>query len=895
MAQVSLRETIMRGGGLEQTSQEELAALAGRKKPIQPLESAVLGANPDQAKMAGTPGQKESAIRSSVKEGSDLTTAIRRGQGRTKATAEEKADTAQREQLGKLSSLETRVDTMAENALKTPVTASATNVLVPNKDLPPEQQELVKKLIANPADTASLQALNTAMGFTDSSQMLSAQDLLAKTTVDSTALGQVYAGSVTDMVTAGSLPLTEMGFNSDPVIAQQELAAALGITTDELSKMNINQLLDQVNNSIADIQQTQNATQAKLVDPNVGPAERASARKQLRDMGAVGVLAANTDLDKLADKIENADTVTVFGEDMPIGEAFKDEHLSGVIASVADGLDDQGNPITDFAKTFMNDPKNEGMAKWIKENLALAKEASANISEEQAGYAALQETNKTISQSKEGGFSISDEAMKSVFPDWGSQRTEAYDTASYPLFGMMANSTDKTLMNNLGQIVNTISDRFPDMMGEFAKLSEKDLKAIAKSPKTIAAYVEMLDEKEKFDNYAANPTDAGMFDILGVADKGELDSLRADIKRAHNFGLISDDEYNKLEQIPGLVNGNMFEMRRKFGTLGPQSFADIKNKLKGGTLADTLAKLGGSAKEFIDGLPAPKMANAFSDDGVMDSGEWNAFVKSGGMKQMDMDKFATFLKNNKGKMDDGAYSSAKSTYDNTIKKKEYDTIAKSTGAKDGKTWLNDLLTDKNQPSYSYNQGDVKGKQAAEAALETQRTLLTQAAADLAALPVNSMDPQARKDMIKALKDKATALGVKQQELVADKNADKGVVPKSETPVEKKTVAYKTKSGDYITAEQYDKGLQEYVDEDYNRAAMLGQVSFESDWDRYDRLKQEYDAAEGYSPVAEGDKGYADYGTKQAEKRKKEAADREIAKQAALERLINQDFYRGIGY
>ena len=91
------KKTTLRGanGQLQQTNRNELNQLAADRglsgAPTSPLAAQLLGANPDAAKMAGTPQQKAKALNPLIDPNNNLQTVQRRQQARTQQTGQEAA------------------------------------------------------------------------------------------------------------------------------------------------------------------------------------------------------------------------------------------------------------------------------------------------------------------------------------------------------------------------------------------------------------------------------------------------------------------------------------------------------------------------------------------------------------------------------------------------------------------------------------------------------------------------------------------------------------------------------------------------------------------------------------------------------------------------------------
>ena len=196
VSMVSVRQRLrLSGGGLAETSVEEIAKLTGRAAaPTSPLEGKVIGGNEDQSKMLGTPAQKISALRTTLQGEQDLSTRLRREQVRREATTGEAEAMKEVGRLQQLGDLESRVEQLAEQALLTGA-GQTQQVQLEAEEGDQAAVDLLNRIRNNPGDIDAIKAFNNLMGRTQVSEMLNAQEILGNFDVSiDPATGQASLG-----------------------------------------------------------------------------------------------------------------------------------------------------------------------------------------------------------------------------------------------------------------------------------------------------------------------------------------------------------------------------------------------------------------------------------------------------------------------------------------------------------------------------------------------------------------------------------------------------------------------------------------------------------------------------------------------------------------------------
>lgn len=548
------------GSGLGQTSSEELQSLTKSAErsiaPSSPMESSVIGASPDVAKMAGTPNQKTSALRVALDQTKNLSDVQRTAQARQQATGQESAQMTKANKAQNLSGLNSRVQALT-NQMLTQAQASSIPTQLNVKpeamaQVPAESQteatEILNRLGTNQATNQDILRLNQLMGKTTTADMLTPEQLKQNFQAD---LGQNLAQATPDQINVSDLDVTTLGFQDNA-----ELAAMLGIPEAELSELNLKELQEQSQKLFNDEFQKVNTLTAQAQDVNLGPAERAEARKTLKDMGATGVAAAESDIDKLADQVANADVVKFNNSEMPVEEMLSDEFVSGLVAQYING--------DDSFKEQLKESEPE-LAKWIDDNKAILDTAVANLDEDVQNFAKIQNDNKLLAKTAAGD--LSDNAMKAFFPDFGSLRDQAYDEATYPEALKIlqdSNYPDKEAQVNLKNEIDRWSEEGASKRAkQLAAMSQADLSKLGVLAPVGTAERNRYNSLVRLSNdqktiALMNPADPDSIARVLVGPSGKMSDLQQtlkDVKAREASGLFKAADKMTLNALDSNKDG----------------------------------------------------------------------------------------------------------------------------------------------------------------------------------------------------------------------------------------------------------------------------------------------------------------------------------------------------
>ncbi len=538
------------GRGLAETSAEELATLTGRTAaPTSPLETGVIGGTDDQAKMAGTPAQKISALRTTLQgDQQDLSTRLRREQVRRKATEEEAAALGGVERLQQLGDLESRVEQLAEKALLTGATAGQEVKLRAEGE--EAAVDLLNRIRDNPNDVEAIKAFNNLMGRTQVADMFNSQDILSNFDVSiDPATGQAKLGgrgleevagalaeSVQDKITSGELNFEEMGFSGI-----DEVASLLGTDSNNLQGMSVQGMLDQLNAQIADEYSTVEDLQRRANDISLGASERAEARKLLREMGAVGIRSAELDIDKLADEIEEANKVEFMGEEMTTEELLDNDYISGLVLNYFQR--------PDFAEQLQDEEPE--LVDFIKKHETMLLDSVAEVDQRLADFSRLQNENLNLQKTSVG--EIDDDIMREWIPGFGEITTDRYQSNPVINYLKSDSQSSKNKEHLMGSLNMLQTKAGAETIKELGQLDINTIQSLGLTDHNSDAYKRTetyYDVANKVQNLDVNNTDA-VAQTLGAENENDLRTVLSESEKKERSGLFGEN--NKNEELREIV------------------------------------------------------------------------------------------------------------------------------------------------------------------------------------------------------------------------------------------------------------------------------------------------------------------------------------------------------
>lgn len=642
-----------KSGQLAKTSTEELAKQTGLPAQLTtPVGNAVLGANPHQAKMAGTPNQKTSALRQSIQGTQDLDTATREKQARNIATTSEQSEVNKSQGLQGLGGLQDRVNDIAKTKLAAGAKAAASSpaALTTATSTIAGMPELVNKLKANPQDQATLASIAQLL---HPGQALTPDEVSHLVSTD-TAAG--IAQKVDNNVKASELP-------GD---VQANIKKAL--PGADLNNMTIEQLQDAIQQEIdAEMSQVSDINQ-KMGSVYTGEAERGAALSDARDLGAVGVTSAENQAQSVNQQIQQGDTITFMGKQVPLSTFLSDDNIANVVRDFIT------NPNSDTNKQLAE--QNPDFTKFVsqyKDTLeAAVKDLAGGVAEQQktvASNAALKKVDLGDGMSGE----LSDDLMKAIFPDWGKVTGKAFDANQSPLLNVLRHNNIPA--GDRKSFINLMNDH-PEFAAELSKLPAQDLERAMKGDgqANLQSNVKTAEALKGLD--AASPDLVKLSNTLGFKDfndmksnieqsialashSGNRDKVIADLKRkgiaftVAKSGQVLIDAAATIKGLKSKAPGTVLSM------VNQQSAAQGGKKI-----ADTVSKAPELSKKMASAAPDGRVDSALEVDKLFNSGKVTGadglkditqFVKSGeyqslpaASKKLISDKAAKFAEQDEG-------------------------------------------------------------------------------------------------------------------------------------------------------------------------------------------------------------------------------------------------------
>lgn len=494
---------------------QELAQQQGMPAPpTTPLGAGLIGANPDQAKMMGTPAQKNAAISLASNPQQNLQTTLRQGQARTQATGAEAGKIEKSQALKDLGAMGDRVNdfinaqrtklqtaTPAEGGAGVQVKAADQFQGYTVADIE-NTKSLLDQWRQNPTDKNLILQVNKALGFDIDHQLDPSEvDALYQSATD--AIAQGGAGVVSDKLTVADL-VQNPAFQYD----EEQLSSLLGVPVTEVSAMSVGD----IQNKIAQIEQEEFANTAELEQKaqsgELGQAERGMARSLGREASATGIRASEADVSRLEDQIANADEVSFGGKAYKVDDLLRDDTISGIIS-------DYMNSGEGSQTRADIDSKEPALSEFIKKNSAVLAQASQQLQQGAKGFQDIQAANKALANV--GNIKLPDELMKAILPEWGELTSTQYSVDNSPVLSMLSGYTDHPELGDAAAAAQKLAQHTkedPNFATQLAGLSTPELAAL--NPGKEGGLFDQFVNTKKDNEWLLNATPA---DIDAVINK----------------------------------------------------------------------------------------------------------------------------------------------------------------------------------------------------------------------------------------------------------------------------------------------------------------------------------------------------------------------------------------
>lgn len=582
-----------------------------------------LGANQDQAKMIGSPAQKQKMARDNLtptKSPVQPQQTLQQAQ-RITAQPEPQTDATQAkdkmDRLSQLGSMGMRLESMIQANLAEAKATQATTAVDQTKinALAPTMQQsaqqalqgyLTARAIGNQEEIQqSLKAVANSLG-------LAAVD---EATINQYFTAQGTAGGLDQpqQVTLGQLDLAEMG-------GAEQIAADLGVSPEALA----NYSLEDFNKAIQDLESKEfnrvQELQAVLANPT-SPQQQEAALRELRSLGYAGQTGLEQQFDTTQQQVRDAGEQSVLslgGREFTIDDITKDKELSELINNV------YADEATLNEWLNSDDPETRSIAEWIQSNKNLIKETQIQMGGEAKSFRDVQKSMDEYRSSIPAAFSdvlFEDEGFLTA-DEWAAKK-EALDAntaiqalKANPSLQTMIDKSDLAWMQQLSteeiEAQAQLTDKIADSLGLQALLEEDGIDGTKiVNPDDNEAVQSAIDKYEKWGNNDSLVTDK---ELMKAFEDGLIsDSVRERLlKKPENRGAVMsvlkfkadvDDSFAEAMADNKIDNK---EMRALLDKVGLSTLADDKNAI---ARLHLLASLGNS-----EAAKKVKLLNSFGID-----------------------------------------------------------------------------------------------------------------------------------------------------------------------------------------------------------------------------------------------------------------------------------------
>lgn len=537
-------------GELEEQTPQELQNLSQKAglamPPITAVGAGMVGANPDQQKMVGTPQQKQAALSMGQSGQNDLATTLRERQVNSQASAQDQQEAQKAKQLQGLSNTQDRVTDFINTqrqkletaAQQTPTTSTpgqsgqgiqlaANSSIFTGKDptWTGNMKNLLQQFQQDPTNMSYVQQINQMLGRGPDTPLQPSEVAgLYQDAVSSIA--SAGAGVVDQQLTVGDL-LSQPSFGYDA----NSLSQLLGVSPDQISKMTLGGLKQQIGAIQAQEYNKTQGLQQQASSGLLGASEQGLAKQALAESSRTGVRATESDVQNLRNQLQNSDQVMFNGKQVGVDDLLKSDNISGIITQYLQAA--PGDP----ARTQLeqNEPQ---LVDFINKNQALLQDASAK---QQAGvtqFNQLQDSNKQAATV--GSQTFSDDIMKSVIPNWGSLTNQVVDPTKVPLLAAAKAMPPAQGAAFVGA-VNGIVSQYPQMKQELLGMSQQDIQDLhLEDPNSYANKLLTANQQavSNLNSVNENDPEAVWTAVLGKSTPGGVDALKQAVANNHEAQVL---------------------------------------------------------------------------------------------------------------------------------------------------------------------------------------------------------------------------------------------------------------------------------------------------------------------------------------------------------------------
>ena len=342
--------------------------------PVSPLMAQIGGANPDQAKMAGSaatvnraPAIPPSESLQEVMKQEDYALT-------TKGPSQEQVDKQAKgaEMTRKYGEMGSRIQAVIDGGgFLATGNITATLDKAETSTLTPEQLTAVTEFASGDQGPEAIVKAKKLLGGLDPFKFLS----------KNSDAGSSAAGAASDKLFLTTEMITSLG--STP----EELSVLLGIPADQLAGKSVEDMQAAIEAQLQQEFSSIDMIKGQLNDPSLGPNERAELIKQLRGMGASGVFATEQEMSNLEAEIEGASTIEFMGEKMTLAELLDDEFISQKSAEYVNAPEDSP------AKKKMREEE-PALAAWLDKHEKAFKDLSDHLDTAASDFGNIQASHE---------------------------------------------------------------------------------------------------------------------------------------------------------------------------------------------------------------------------------------------------------------------------------------------------------------------------------------------------------------------------------------------------------------------------------------------------------------------------------------------------------------------
>lgn len=494
------------------TAAQTAAAAGQAAAPSTPLGTAGLpGATPDQAKMAGTPNQLQSAVGASAPFDPEARSVARAdaptptvaaavdkggvGGGVVPGEAEAKRKVETERLRTAYGDVGMRVDRLIQSAIPAAGAAPATPKFSVG-DLSALEGLETKGAAAQNVTTA-LQSL--AESPDDPARYAAAQRALKDagyTNDPRTLLTQADVGDAAAQ-SAGEVKLTPDVLEKLGVQAGE--LEMLGLDPADAANLTVAQLQDRIDAALAQEEDRLAQLKREAADPNTPANVRAAARDELARAGGTGVTSAAAGASALRDEIAEGGRITVAGRELSVEEFLDDENLPGLVKQYLE------SPET---RKQLDEQLGPEFGAFVRNHADFLAEATKTLDAAATTATGVQGENAALMQQLEAAGvdpAVFTQLAKDVFPEMGDEFSLSKIDPSKSgvlqlLLGQSAlpeGVTPSVMMERISALGKTD----PAVAREILELSPEEIEraGIFYSPEKFASYTQAIQERREFD------------------------------------------------------------------------------------------------------------------------------------------------------------------------------------------------------------------------------------------------------------------------------------------------------------------------------------------------------------------------------------------------------------